>query len=154
MTSPRTWQDGPAHLARLLADTGKLSILDHAKEHENVSLDQLADTLQVAPIVVQMRYEEEARSAKDPRALAEDLLARRLLNVTEGWPSVSEWETMGDIRYHIIAWCAMMKNTPFENAQKEIFSKLINSKLPAGWRPMTSRDPIIGALFNDLWRTS
>lgn len=149
---PSHLHDGPARLARFLAANKKSSIVDYAQEKGRASLDELADALLVAPIVVQMRYEEEARKVQDPRRLAEDLLARRILNADDGWPSEPGWDTLKDIRYHVIAWCAMMKDTAFEDAQDKICHRLLSSALPPGWRPEASHDPVIAALFDEFWK--
>lgn len=149
---PSLLHDGPARLARFLAANNKSSIVDYAQENGCASLDELAEALCVAPIVVQMRYEEEARKVQDPRRLAEDLLTRRVLNANDGWPSEPGWDTLEDIRYHVIAWCAMMKDTAFEDAQDKICHRLLSSALPSGWRPESSGDPVIAALFDEFWK--
>lgn len=159
MTKYEAMQDGPWRLDQTLEDGDYNSILEYVKEQEGASLRKIAELLNVAPIVVQRRYEEEARRYEEEaqygptsRELAEDLLVRRLLDVEGGWPADPSWEHMGAVRDQVIAWSTLMQGTKFDEAQSDIVACLLRSALPAGWLPAGNRDPVISAAFDEFWK--
>ena len=142
------------HLDRIreaLAKHGTPSILEYSEAQGASGLTELSSRLNVAPIAIQMRYEQEARAIQDPREFAEDLLARRLLDVQDGWPNSPSWESLKDVRHQLIAWCDLLRRTAFEPSQKEIVRQLLRMTLPPGWRPQSRKDPVIRLLFDRFW---
>lgn len=143
--------DHRTRIAEALAKQGAASIAEYAEAQGASGLTELASRLDVPPIAVQMRYEQEARSTGDPRELAEDLLFRCLQDVRDGWPASPSWEALKDIRYQLIAWCDLLRRTEFEGLQKEIVRQLLRMTMPPGWRPQSKADPVIRLLFDRLW---
>lgn len=141
-----------ARCASLFRSHGYSSIQDFAAEHQTKSFRELATTLGVTPIELQICYEMEARRQENPRALAQDLLFRRLLDIPNGWPAENSWNALKDIQYQITAWCELMNGTAFHASQEDIANDILDSDcIPSGWIPQSGNDKIIQSLFDRLW---
>lgn len=135
-------------------ERGFQSLHEYAKTMPLASLNELAASLgeDVAPIQVQWELLDEGYQGAYLKLVVQDLLVRRLRNVSSGWPSTTEWDDQREVRYHLTAWEGGLAKHPLHGALKVMTDALLNAKdIPAGWLPGGVDDPRVTELFDKFW---
>ncbi len=147
--------DWRARLLDLLRMKGFESLTSFALALPFATLDDLVAVIgkgDVAPIQLQWRLVEEARSANSLRECSLDLFVRFLLEARQGWPSDLSWEGQADVRSALISWQSCLNDKKYDALLSKMVLELLDATdIPPGWLPSGVEDPRLVALFGKYW---
>ena len=142
-------------ISQLFTQRGFHCLTDYARSMPAATLDAMANDLgpgDVAPIQIQWLLIDEAREAGALELCARDLLVRRLQAVPEGWPNGRGWDVQEDVRDELVAWQVSLRDPNYADAMRTMVRELLKSDdIAPGWKPSSTNDPHIAALFERYW---
>jgi hypothetical protein len=141
-------------LALALESSGAYSLMDFSRKHPSASLAELAQALGgVTPSDVERRFIDDAQDLDELRIHVQEVLYRRVLNVSAGWPAAGDAKGQQELKEQLVAWQACARSAHFNtvlSAVTEAF--LAATHIPAGWKPGKASDPLLAEPFEKHWK--
>ncbi|HYO66783.1 MAG TPA: NUDIX hydrolase [Archangium sp.] len=153
MSDGRAWQGNiKARLYERVRERGYDSLTAFAEARPTASLVELAEELgpdDVAGVQVFSGLLAEAERRKQVTRLVRGVLVRMLFqSLPEGWPSVMDDATRGEIAMALGTWTAYTPETHKERV-KQARAALRATPPPPGWRPLGPDDALLLTLLPD-----
>ncbi|HEX5754412.1 MAG TPA: NUDIX hydrolase [Archangium sp.] len=153
MSDGRAWQGNiKARLYERVRERGYDSLTAFAEARPTASLVELAEELgpdDIAGVQVFSGLLAEAERHKQVTRLVRSMLVRMLFqSLPEGWPSVMDDATRGEIALALGSWSAYTPET-HEKRVERARAALRATPPPPGWRPLGPDDELLLTLLPD-----
>ncbi|WPB75916.1 NUDIX hydrolase [Archangium violaceum] len=153
MSDGRAWRGNvKARLYERVRERGYDSLTAFAEARPTASLVELAEELgpnDIAGVQVFSGLLGEAEQHKQVTRLVRSMLVRMLFqSLPEGWPSVMDDATRGEIALALGTWTAYTPETHKERV-KQARAALRATPPPPGWRPLGPDDELLLTLLPD-----